>query len=156
MDKQKIGLIGALVIVAIALVGGIYLTARGVAVPTWLASLLAIIGSGFAWFAKPPGSGGDGAVKAIGLVLAVALAGSVSACSWLRSGNHAKDIASILACISGEAAAGKSPAEIAVTCGLQSADEVIDLVTRSQGVAAAAPKMGKPPAAPSSSSSGSK
>lgn len=69
-------------------------------------------------------------------------------------GNHAKDIASILTCISGEAAAGKSPGEIALTCGLQSADEVIDLVTRSQGVAAAAPKMGKP-AAPSSSSSSS-
>lgn len=154
MDKQKIGLVGALVIVAIALVGGIYLSAKGIPVPTWLASLLTVLGSGFAWLAKPPGIGGDGAVKAVGLVLGVALAGSVTACSWLRSGNHAKDIASILTCISGEAAAGKSPGEIALTCGLQSADEVIDLVTRSQGVAAAAPKMGKP-AAPSSSSSSS-
>ena len=55
MDKQKIGLIGALVIVAIALVGGIVLTAKGVPVPTWLASLLTVLGSAFAWLAKPPG-----------------------------------------------------------------------------------------------------
>ena len=155
MDKQKIGFIGALAIVLVAVVGGIYLAAKGVAVPAWLASLLAVIGPAFAWYAKPPGSG-DGAAKAVGLLLVLALGSSVSACSWLRSGNHAKDVASILTCISGEAAAGKSPGEIALTCGLQSADEVIDLVTRSQGVAAAAPKMGKPPAAPSSSSSGSK
>ena len=155
MDKQKIGFIGALAIVLVAIVGGIYLAAKGMAVPAWLASLLAVIGPAFAWYAKPPGSG-DGAAKAVGLLLALALGSSVSACSWLRSGNHAKDVASILTCISGEAAAGKSPGEIALTCGLQSADEVIDLVTRSQGVAAAAPKMGKPPAAPSSSSSGSK
>ena len=155
MDKQKIGFIGALAIVLVAVVGGIYLAAKGMAVPAWLASLLAVIGPAFAWYAKPPGSG-DGAAKAVGLLLVLALGSSVSACSWLRSGNHAKDVASILTCISGEAAAGKSPGEIALTCGLQSADEVIDLVTRSQGVAAAAPKMGKPPAAPSSSSSGSK
>lgn len=150
MDKQRIGLIGALVIVAIALVGGIYLSAKGIPVPTWLASLLTVLGSGFAWLAKPPGSG-DGAAKAVGLLLVLALGSSVSACSWLRSGNHAKDIASILTCISGEAAAGKSPGEIALTCGLQSADEVIDLVAKSQGVASAAPKMGKP--APSASAS---
>jgi len=63
MDKQKIGLIGALVIVAIALVGGIYLTAKGIPTPAWLASLLAIIGTGFAWLVKPPGEGApkDGA-----------------------------------------------------------------------------------------------
>lgn len=53
MDKQKIGLVGALVIVAIALVGGIYLSAKGIPVPTWLASLLTVLGSGFAWLAKP-------------------------------------------------------------------------------------------------------
>ena len=114
MDKQKIGFIGALAIVLVAVVGGIYLAAKGVAVPAWLASLLAVIGPAFAWYAKPPGSG-DGAAKAVGLLLALALGSSVSACSWLRSGNHAKDVASILTCISGEAAAGKSPGEIALT-----------------------------------------
>lgn len=55
MDKQKIGFVGALIIVAIAIVGGIVLAAKGVAVPTWLASLLAVIGPAFAWYAKPPG-----------------------------------------------------------------------------------------------------
>ena len=55
MDKQRIGLIGALVIVAIALVGGIVLTARGIPVPAWLAAPLAILGTGAAWLVKPPG-----------------------------------------------------------------------------------------------------
>lgn len=55
MDKQKIGFIGALAIVLVAVVGGIYLAAKGVAVPAWLASLLAVIGPAFAWYAKPPG-----------------------------------------------------------------------------------------------------
>lgn len=52
MDKNKLA---ALVIVAIALVGGIVLTAKGVPVPTWLASLLTVLAGGFGWFAKPPG-----------------------------------------------------------------------------------------------------
>lgn len=107
--------------------------------------------------AKPEGAtaGKVPPLAVLGLAVVLGLL-ALPGCSWLRSGNHAKDIASILTCISGEAAAGKSPGEIALTCGLQSADEVIDLVTRSQGVAAAAPKMGKPSAAPSSISSGSK
>lgn len=50
MDKQKIGLIGALVIVAIALVGGIVLTVKGIDVPPWLAALLALVG----WVLKSP------------------------------------------------------------------------------------------------------
>ena len=54
MDKQKIGLVGAVVIVAIALIGGLVLTARGVEVPAWLTSLLAVLGTGFAWFVNPP------------------------------------------------------------------------------------------------------
>ena len=54
MDKQKIGLIGALVIVAIAMVGGIVLTAKGIAVPAWLAAPLALLGTGFAWLVAPP------------------------------------------------------------------------------------------------------
>lgn len=55
MDKQQIPLIGALVIVAIALVGGIILSAKGIPVPAWLAGPLALIGTGFAWLVKPPG-----------------------------------------------------------------------------------------------------
>jgi len=74
------------------------------------------------------------------LVLLVPLVG----CAWFQRGNHGKDLGGILACISGEAAAGKSPADIALTCGLENADAVIDLVTKSQGVASAAPKMAKP------------
>jgi len=54
MDKQRIGLIGAIIVVAIALIGGIVLTARGVEVPAWLTSLLAVLGTGFAWFVQPP------------------------------------------------------------------------------------------------------
>ncbi len=71
------------------------------------------------------------------------------ACSWLSRPSHYADAARILACISAEAAAGKGAGEIALTCGLENADAVIDLVTKSQGVAAAAPKMAKP--APSAS-----
>lgn len=65
MDKSRIGLIGALVIGAIALVGGIVLAARGLPVPHWLASLLVLlapINGAFALYApvpsaspKPPG-----------------------------------------------------------------------------------------------------
>lgn len=150
MDKQKIGLIGALVIVAIALVGGIYLAAKGIPTPPWLASLLTVLGSGFAWLAKPPGD--DTTPKPpkvpplpLLLVLLVPMAG----CAWLSKPSHYADAAKILSCISAEAAAGKSPAEIALTCGLENADAVIDLVTKSQGVASAAPKMAKP--APSGS-----
>lgn len=58
MDKQRIGLIGALVIAAIALIGGIVLTAKGVEVPGWLATVLTLVGSGFALFVKPPGEQG--------------------------------------------------------------------------------------------------
>lgn len=77
------------------------------------------------------------------VLVAFGLAGSTG-CAWFSRANHAKDIASILACISGEAAAGKSATDIALTCGLENADAVIDLVTKSQGVASAAPKMAKP------------
>jgi len=62
MDKQKIGFIGALIIVCVALVGGIYLAAKGIPTPPWLASLLTVLGSGFAWLARPPG-GGDAEKK---------------------------------------------------------------------------------------------
>ena len=79
------------------------------------------------------------------LVLLVPLAG----CAWLSKPSHYADMARILTCISAEASAGKGPAEIALTCGLENADAVIDLVTKSQGVASAAPKMAKP--APSAS-----
>jgi len=58
MDKQKIGVVGAL-IVAIALLGGIYLTAKGIAVPAWLAGILGSIGMFFTWLMRPPG--GDAA-----------------------------------------------------------------------------------------------
>lgn len=62
MDKQKIGLIGVFVIVAIALVGAIVLTAKGIPVPAWLAGPLAIAGTGFGWLIKPPGDAAkDGA-----------------------------------------------------------------------------------------------
>lgn len=61
MDRQKIGLIGALLIVAIALVGGLVLTAKGIPVPAWLAGLLTVGGTGAAWFIAPPGAGKDGA-----------------------------------------------------------------------------------------------
>jgi len=81
--------------------------------------------------------------------LLLTLAILTSGCAWFSRANHAKDLASILSCISGEAAAGKSPGEIALTCGLENADEVIDLITKSQGVSSAAPKMG--PAAPKAS-----
>lgn len=79
------------------------------------------------------------------LVLLVPLVG----CAWLSKPSHYADAAKILSCISAEAAAGKSPADIALTCGIENADAVIDLVTKSQGVASAAPKMAKP--APSGS-----
>jgi hypothetical protein len=170
MRKDVFVVVLSLALIALAgIVGFILLSYAGKPVDTALvalvstavgalASLLARTGSGDApkdeGKVDPPPAVLNGAAKVVGLALVLALGSSVSACSWLRSGNHAKDIASILTCISGEAAAGKSPGEIAVTCGLQSADEVIDLVTRSQGVAAAAPKMAKP--ASSSSSSGSK
>ena len=77
------------------------------------------------------------------LVLLVPLVG----CAWLSKPSHYADMARILSCISAEAAAGKSAGEIALTCGLENADAVIDLVTKSQGVASAAPKMAKPAAA---------
>lgn len=77
------------------------------------------------------------------LVLLVPLVG----CAWLSKPSHYADAARILSCISAEAAAGKSAGEIALTCGLENADAVIDLVTKSQGVASAAPKMAKPAAA---------
>jgi hypothetical protein len=148
MDKQKIGFIGALVIVAIAIVGGIVLAAKGVAVPTWLASLLAVIGPAFAWYAKPPGGGDDkpAAPKVPPLPLLLVLLVPLAGCAWLSKPSHYADTARILTCISAEAAAGKSPAEIAFKCGLENADAVIDLVTKSQGVASAAPKMAKPAA----------
>ena len=76
------------------------------------------------------------------LVLLVPLVG----CAWLSRPSHYADAAKILSCISAEAAAGKSPEAIALTCGLENADAVIDLVTKSQGVASAAPKMAKPAA----------
>ena len=146
MDKQKIGFVGALIIVAIAIVGGIVLAVKGVPVPTWLASLLAVIGPAFAWYAKPPGGGDDkpAAPKVPPLPLLLVLLVPLVGCAWFQRGNHGKDLGGILACISGEAAAGKSPADIALTCGLENADAVIDLVTKSQGVASAAPKMAKP------------
>ena len=148
MDKQKIGFVGALVIVAIAIVGGIVLAAKGVAVPTWLASLLAVIGPAFAWYAKPPGGGDDkpAAPKVPPLPLILVLLVPLVGCAWLSKPSHYADAARILACISGEAAAGKSATDIALTCGLENADAVIDLVTKSQGVASAAPKMAKPAA----------
>jgi hypothetical protein len=158
MDTKRIGLIGATGIMAIALLGGIYLTAQGIAVPAWLTAILMALG----WAAKSPldaaddkGKGGPPAPPLPVLLLCFGLAASsMTACTWLQRGRHAADIAAILACISGEAAAGKGPAEIAIKCGLENADAVIDLVTKSQGVAAAAPKMAKPAA--SSSASGSK
>lgn len=58
MDKQRIGLIGALVIVAIALIGGIVLTAEGIEAPGWLVAILTTLGAAFAWFVAPPGSKG--------------------------------------------------------------------------------------------------
>lgn len=76
------------------------------------------------------------------IVLALTL--PLAACSWLSRPSHYADAAKILACISAEAAAGKGAADIALTCGLENADAVIDLVTKSQGVASAAPKMAKP------------
>lgn len=149
MDRQKIGFVGALVIVIVAIVGGIVLAAKGVAVPTWLASLLAVIGPAFAWYAKPPGAADDKPaapkVPPLPLLLLVLLV-PLAACSWLSKPSHYADMARILNCISAEAAAGKSPADIALTCGLDNADAVIDLVTKSQGVASAAPKMAKPAA----------
>lgn len=71
---------------------------------------------------------------------------ALSGCAWLSSANHTKDLARILACVSGEAAAGKTPGEIALTCGLENADAVLDLVSKAQGVSSAAPKMGAPKA----------
>lgn len=149
MDKQKIGFVGALIIVAIAIVGGIVLAAKGVAVPTWLASLLAVIGPAFAWYAKPPGDDGSKSPKVPPLPLLLVLLVPLAGCAWLSRPSHYADMARILTCISAEASAGKGPAEIALTCGLENADAVIDLVTKSQGVASAAPKMAKPAASAS-------
>jgi len=59
MDKQRIGLIGVIFVAAIALAGGIYLTAKGIPTPAWLATMLTLIGSGFAWLVKPPGQADD-------------------------------------------------------------------------------------------------
>ena len=59
MDKQKIGLVGALIIVAIALIGGIVLAAKGLPTPPWLTSLLTALGSLFAWFAKSPAAASE-------------------------------------------------------------------------------------------------
>lgn len=148
MDKQKIGFIGALAVVLVAVVGGIYLAAKGVAVPAWLASLLAVIGPAFAWYAPPPGAGDDkpAAPKVPPLPLLLVLLVPLVGCAWLSKPSHYADAAKILSCISAEAAAGKSAGEIALTCGLENADAVIDLVTKSQGVASAAPKMAKPAA----------
>ena len=55
MDKQRIGLVGAILVVAIALVGGLVLTARGIEAPGWLVAILTTMGAGFAWFVAPPG-----------------------------------------------------------------------------------------------------
>lgn len=48
MDKKTV-LIG--VIILTALVGGIVLSMKGIAMPAWLASFLTVA----AWFMKPPG-----------------------------------------------------------------------------------------------------
>lgn len=50
MDKQKIGLIGAIVIATLVIGGALYLTAKGLAVPPWLAALLGLV----TWVLKSP------------------------------------------------------------------------------------------------------
>ena len=147
MDKNKLA---ALAIVIVAIVCGVYLTAKGIPVPSWLASLLAVltpVGAGFALYATPPSSDKPKPPPLPLILLVLVL--PVLACSWLSRPSHYADAAKILACISAEAAAGKGAADIALTCGLENADAVIDLVTKSQGVASAAPKMAKPAASAS-------
>lgn len=58
MDKQRIGLVGAIIVVAIALIGGIVLTAKGIEAPGWLVAILTTLGVAFAVFVAPPGSKG--------------------------------------------------------------------------------------------------
>lgn len=57
MPRDRIALIGAVLVALVALVGGIYLTARGIPVPAWLAAPLALIGTGAAWLVTPPNGG---------------------------------------------------------------------------------------------------
>ena len=56
MTRDRIALIGAIAVALVALIGGIILTARGIAVPAWLAGPLALIGTGAAWLVTPPGA----------------------------------------------------------------------------------------------------
>ena len=91
-----------------------------------------------------PGSDKPSAPKVPPLPLLLVLLVPLVGCAWLSKPSHYADAAKILSCISAEAAAGKSAGDIAFTCGLENADAVIDLVTKSQGVASAAPKMAKP------------
>lgn len=55
MDTKRIGLIGTLLLGAIALVGAIVLSAKGIPIPAWLTALL----TGLAWLAKSPLGGDD-------------------------------------------------------------------------------------------------
>lgn len=156
MDTKKIGLIGALVIVAIALVGGIVLTARGVPVPPFIAGPLTLLGVLLGWLAPSPAAKSDDAppkpptvppLPLLALCLALPLAG----CSLIGS-KGARTVLDVLACVQREASAGRDPVAIAETCGIENAQAVLDLITASKGVASAAPKMAPLPA-PSASGS---
>lgn len=130
MDKQKIGFIGALAIVLVAVVGGIYLAAKGVAVPAWLASLLAVIGPAFAWYAKPPGSDGPKPPSVPPLPLLLVLLVGLPGCAswWSRTPQHVGDVAAILACVAEKTEAGHDATSVALACGLENADRVVDLL----------------------------
>lgn len=60
---------------------------------------------------------------------------AVTGCSWLTP-RHIRDVASIVTCVADLDDAGKNPKEIAIACGLENADRVLDLIKAQKALAA--------------------
>lgn len=60
---------------------------------------------------------------------------SLTGCAWF-SGRHVRDVASIVTCVADMHDAGAPPGEIALTCGLENADRVLDLIKAQKAIAA--------------------
>jgi len=88
-------------------------------------------------------------------VLAMIVTFGPVACAswWANTPSHITDVAAILKCVGEKADEGKTPKDIAIECGLENADKVLDLLKQQRALEARHSKAGTATSASASASS---
>lgn len=76
--------------------------------------------------------------KFLGPVVALGFGLGLAGCPswWARTPEHVKDVAAILACVVEKAETGMKLVDIAITCGVENADKVLDILKTQQAIEA--------------------